>query len=466
MRVGKHLIVALFAFLLYLIVPYGTNWGLTVVCFILFLLISFDLLKEDFKYKNYISFNSIFLVSFFLTTFVFPVFILASDSVLNQFIDLNFLVQFVDFKYLSRGVFLSLLAISIYAAAYQGYKGNHKHIKEGINHRVFRKGTADAWLAFALFVTIFNAFYSLQTFSTTNLQQNAYVYDILKASLVVAFLTRLPSISSQPIGFDNYRFFIKSNLFPIIVSLISILLFLYFGVRNLAISVFLIMMIVMVFYYTKISLKYVLIMAVVGTISLYVIRETRHSDSSIMNSGVSSALAASNTRQTPVLFLFSDLIGACQELSLGVEIKDKTGYQNPEQIALLPFLPFPVLPSLMSDVLWDKTYQEATAASILNEYMLTSANKQATYGKHCVSDLYMKWGVIGIIVFFALLGRIVATTNANKWRNYYSAASLITLVSLSLFLARGSLIDLIRPLSYVCIMVWVFSRKQNVVITK
>ncbi len=465
MRIGKHLIISLFSLLLYLLVPYGTNWELTVVCFIIFLLISYDLLKEDFKNKNYITFNSIFLVSFFLTTFAFPVFILASDSVFNQFVDLNFLVQFVDFKYLSRGVFLSLLAISIYAAAYQGYMSKHKKNIKGISHRVFRKVTIDVWLAIVLLVTIFNAYYSLQTYGVTNLQQNAYVYDILKASLVLSYLSRLPDVSQRPIGFDKFGYFIKSNFFPIIVSLISILLFLYFGVRNLAISVFLILAIVMVVYYTKISLKYVLALAVVGTISLYVIRETRHSDSSIMNSGISSAVAASNTSQTPVLFLFSDLIGACQELSLGIEIKDRTGYQNPEQIVLLPFLPFPVLPSLMSDVLWDESYQKATSANILNEYMLSSTNKQATYGKHCVSDLYMKWGVIGIIVFFALLGRISATTNANQWRNYYSAASLITLVSLSLFLARGSLIDLIRPLSYVCVMVWLFSRKSNIVLT-
>ncbi len=464
MRVGKHLIVAIFSFLLYWVVPNGTHWGLMVMCFVLFLLISYDLLKDDFINRDYISFNSIFLTSFFLTTFAFPVFILSSDSLLSQFTDLSMVVfQYVDFNYLARGVFLSLMAISIYAAV---YLKNYKTVlveKSSQHNRELSKKNIDMFLLIILMVTIFNAFYSLNTYAVTNLQQNAYVYDLLKASLVISFLARIHDISKRPQSSDRFILFIKNNLYPIIIAIIATLLFLYFGVRNLAISVVLIVVTVMVVYYTKISFKYVLVLLVIGTLSLFVIRETRHSDSSIMNSNLATTVAAANVKQTPALLLFSDLIGACQELSLGIEIKDKTGLQNPEQVVLLPFLPFPVLPSLVSNLLWDKSYQEATAAFILNDYMLATSNKQASYGKHCVSDLYMKWGVLGVILFFAFLGKIIATQNANKHNNYFSAAIIICLTSLSLFLARGSLIDLIRPMSYVYFMILLFSKKKSII---
>lgn len=459
MRNWSYLLIAIFALFLYLFIPYGYNTAWCIVCFVLFIYISVDLLKDDFKEKEYVSFNSIFLVSFFLTSFVFPVFIISSDTLLDKFVDMNYLVQFVDFKYLSRGVFLCLLAIAIYALAYKAKTKRKESVH--VSKRNFRRLAVDAWLTIAILLTIYNAFFSYQTYNVTNLQQSAYVYDILKASLIVSFLAHIPKLDGRLTKVDKFGYFIKNNMYPLIISGIAILLFLYFGVRNLAISVFLIVIITMAVYYSRISLKYIMILGIVGTIALFVIRETRHSESSIMNSNVSSAISSSNIRQTPVLFLFSDLIGACQELSLGVEIKDKTGYQNPEQIILLPFLPFPKLPSLISDMLWNESYQEATAATILNDYMLTTSNKSSTYGKHCVSDLYMKWGVIGIIVFFYLLGRIVSSANKRKWSNYYSAGILITLVSLSLFLARGSLIDLIRPISYTCLFILIFSRKQT-----
>lgn len=455
----KHLPSAIVALILYFVIPYGYNIVWCIVCFVIFLYISYDLLKDDFKHKDYLSFNSVFLISFFLTSFAFPVFVLSSDAVMNDFIDLNYLVQFVDLKYISRGVFLCLLAVSIYAIAFNSKKVRSKSLKDGIiRKRIFKKNTVDCWLAIALLWTIYNAFTSLQTYGVTNLQQNGYVYDILKASLIVSFLAHLPKINSSPATTDNFSLFFRNNMFPLIVSVISILLFLYFGVRNFAISLFLIDIIVMVYYYTKLSLKYVLIFSVVGTVILFVIRETRHSDNSIMNSGVASAISGSNVGETPVLLLFSDLIGACQELSLGVEIKDKKGYQNPEQIVLLPFLPLPKVPSLVSEALWNESYKDATSANIINDYMLNANNKHSTYGKHCVSDLYMKWGVIGIIVSFFLLGRIVAFADRNKRNNYFYAAMAITLVSLSLFLARGSLIDLIRPISYGCFLILIFSK--------
>lgn len=462
MKVGKHLIIALFALGLYVIVPYGIHWGLTVLCMSLFLFISYDLLKEEFKNHIYISFNSVFLVSFFLTTFVFPVFILTSDTVFNKFVEWNFLVQFVDFKYLSRGVFLSLLAISIYAAAYQGYKRK----KSKPNKRIFKRKIIDCLLAVFLLLTMINALFYLQKYGDTNLQQNGFILDFFKSFLIVSFLSRIPDIRKKPIGYNNFKYFIECNIYPITISIIAILLYLLFGARNMAISVATIMLMVIIGYYSKISIKNILLLLVAGTITLFVIRETRHSETSVMKSNISTVFEASNLRETPVLFLFSDLIGICQELSLGIEIKDRNGLQKPEQIFLIPFLPFPVLPSYVSDMFWDQTYQEATDATMLNDYMHDMYGRNATYGKHCVSDLYMKWGVIGVIAFFALLGSLSAKVNAKKRDDYYNAAMYLCLVSLSLFLARGSLVDLVRPLSYVCIMVWLFSRKQNKLLIK
>jgi len=450
------------ALILYLVIPYGDNTIWCIVCFVMFLYISYDLLKDDIKHKDYLSFNSIFLISFFLTSFAFPVFILSSNELFSQYVDMNFLVQFVDFKYLSRGVFLCLLAISVYAAA---YKINHKkqvlHKKDAIHKRIFKKNTIDISLLLLLIATIYNAYYSLKSFDVTNLQQNAYVYDLLKAGLVVSFIVRIPNIRKEPSFTDNFICFFKYNRYPLIISFISILLFLYFGVRNLAISIIIIDLMTMVVYYSRLSIKYIVFLSIVGVLILFVIRETRHSDTSIMNSGVSSAIASTNLKISSPLLFFSDLIAASTELSLGVEIKDRNGLQHPEQIILVPLVPLPLLPTLVSENIWGKSYQEATGSSVLNDYMLQRYGKNATYGKHCVSDLYMKWGVLGIIVFFVILGWLTSKADSNKHNNIFWAAAYLALLSLSFFTPRDSLLGVIRPIFYVCVFLWLFSRKQS-----
>ena len=86
--------------------------------------------------------------------------------------------------------------------------------------------------------------------------------------------------------------------------------------------------------------------------------------------------------------------------------------------------------------------------SELNKYL---RHVETHFGNHPAGDLFMSFGLIGVIVFSYFFGLVVSYYEKRMYSNVYTACAFIVLMSWSLYLSRASVLSIIRPLGYVYI---------------
>ena len=453
----KNYLILLLSTILYIVSPQSYNFGICVICLCAFVVLAWDLLKENFKSRNYVTFNAFFLISTFFTSFCFPVFIMPSKTLYNAFESLSMTVfRFVDFSYITKATSLCLIAISIYTIGYKKSQKKYQNNDQNIEIRL-NQSLSDMLLLISFLGVLLNVALSLRSSeSTTSMSDNPFVYEIFKALVALTFISRIGGPVLLERGVSNFW---HNNKLPLILDIIVALLFLYLGDRGTSISLVLIALGCLSLYYYRVKLVHLFLIGLVGASVLFAIRQTRKTDSSLYSAGLSSFVESSkeSIQDQHVLLLFSDLIGISQELCIGYKIKDTKGLQNPEQILLTPFLPFPILPSLVCETFFDKTYKDMNGSSLINDYMGEWATSR--YGAHCVSYIYMRWGFVGVLLLFYIFGFMIGkyTCRSVGYSAYYSVAFLL-LFSLSIYIPRSSLLDIIRPLSYAYIFTYCVSR--------
>lgn len=435
------------SFLLYAFAPNSYDLLWVFMCFLVFVIGTIGIIRQDMLKGRTLTFNMVFLVSFFLTTYAIGLFVLSTSSGYEAFSSVSMVVfQHVNFDYYSRACALSTIAISFYFFGYHsGIKNGNIYNSNEYNLLQIKSKNINT-LVFVLFVSsIVNIFYSIRSgeFTTIAFNTRTFIYEWFEVFLCIALV--LNSINKGNIG-GSLRTFVSENKILILEGVILLLLFLYFGDRGPAIIIGMILFSAYVLLYRQISLKQLVIIGVLGVTILFAIRLTRNSDNSIRSSGLVGVVNTTSQYAKGHLFInaFGDLISASQELCVGYEIKDKYGCQKPEQIILLPFVPFPGMPTLISKQLWGIPYDEAIGSHLLNDYM---SEYNSTFGKHCVSDLYMKWGVAGIVFFFPLFGFLIGNTEKKHRRSPLAMVALIMCMSLALYIPRSSIFDIIRPLA-------------------
>ena len=75
---------------------------------------------------------------------------------------------------------------------------------------------------------------------------------------------------------------------------------------------------------------------------------------------------------------------------------------------------------------------------------------------YIVIDIYMCFGLLGVIIFALLLGRLTSTLYRKQGKNVYWTTAYIILFSFAIYLPRDSMFDLVRPLSLSYITIFLF----------
>lgn len=453
-----YLLLILSVFL-YLISPNKVDQLIINSEFIIFVICSSKLLKDDIRAKNWFSFNIIFCFAFFLTSYCFPVVVLGASSLYDSFVELStYSFNYINFDYITKATGLCTISYCVYCIAYS--IGKKKYSITSSNEPVIRLSTSYnkcvKILIFAFALEIGDIFYCvLSGGGSYDFNSFPFIFDIYPVIYAITLVSGLERecLSKSPIVF--YRSF----KMPLLLSGAVVLLFLFFGERGNAITIVLITLAFYTFYYKKISLRFLLLFSAVGVVLLFAIRETRNKDTAMARGGVSGFVSASSESISGLspLLMFSDLIGATQELCYGYETTQKDGLSYPSQIVLLPFYPFPKLPTLMSHLLYNKEPGELYGGSVLNEKM--SSMTDSAFGSHIVADIYMRWGLLGILIAFYAFGSIVALFYLNRYDSCQKAVMFLLIMGMSLYIARSSITDLIRPMAYTYFFVSIFSKK-------
>lgn len=439
--------------ILYISAPSQVSFVYIGISSAIFLFLAFSLLKDDVKHKDYFSFNVVFTFAFFLATYSFPIFIMGTSSLYDSFVDLSTKAfNYIDFNYITKSVTLSTIAFSVYCI---GTNNIRKSVVKKESRLFISPKVSRAWLAIAFIAEMGNIAYTVFG-GSFDFNNNPFIFDIYPVLYAICLVSGAIRLSGER---TLKKFLIYFKL-PLLLTAIVVLSFLYFGERGNAITLVLITMSFYVFFYKKIRLFSILTIAVVGTVLLFAIRETRNKDYAMARGGINEFASASSESINGLspLLLFSDLIGATQELCYGYEVTERDGFSYPSQIVLLPFYPFPKLPTIVSQFLYGKDPGELYGGSILNKKM--SSNIISSFGSHIVSDIYMRWGLIGVLIAFYCFGSVVSSFIKNKYKNMFCSVFFLLLMGMSVYIARSSITDLIRPMAYAYFFTSVMMRRR------
>ena len=78
----------------------------------------------------------------------------------------------------------------------------------------------------------------------------------------------------------------------------------------------------------------------------------------------------------------------------------------------------------------------------------------ANFGNHCVIDIYMMWGMLGVLIIFYVFGYAMASCYNKIFENILFASLFVLLVSRAIYVPRNMVLSLIRPAVYVWFFVW------------
>ena len=437
------IIISLFS---YIMAPGMYNSAFCLMLSIVFAIEAFVTLRRDIQNEGFLNFNVLFLSSFFLCTYAFPLFIIGTPSDTRLGVE-----AFIDYNYAPKCTALSTFAVSLYLFSYNKYR--YKYSEFNYWFRRINFGYINILYFFVFIITTFLVIIHIET--SGSIAVNAGIWDSIFIALCALRLT----ISSYNTGIQSFLQYVMSNKFTLATTGFLMLLYLYVGDRGFSISCGLIILAVYHLMIKRVKLLNFMLIAIVGTLFMFVIRETRTGDTSL-SSGNASAfihdadnIVQSNTR---VIDYFADLTGIHRELYLGYEYYENNGLLHPEQIILVPFYPLPGIPNLISKSLWGLTADDLKPGFALNRYIAWTS--YGHFGIHCVIDVLMRWGHLGVVIFFYLFGLIVGKITTVKNNNVLTMAVYILLISLGIYVARSPLFDFIRSIAYLIIMVWISTR--------
>ena len=441
------IILAIASLVLYWQAPSTYNQGFCLICMILFLAESLILLIPDFKKKEYFTFNLFFLFCMFWVSFAYPVFIHETAAAW-----LGVVSEHINWDVLSKATALSLVFVSLYALGYKKTKRaiSYNNISYGGN----ALATSKSWLMILFFLLMISAvvFLSRVGWDNAGVETFQFLYDFFYVFIILSVLL---SAKNNPSQNGSLKSFIKNNKLVLIITGVFLLFYLVVGDRGPIIRVVLILFLLYYRYNPKVRFRRIFIAGFLGIVLMFFVRQTReYSDTSLVNNGL-SAVSNSNVfdfGESGAVYMFADLFGIERELCAGYDYVSKYGITHAEKILLIPTYAIPFLPTVVLAPFGLKTDDYATGY-ILNDY-LSAYNPK--FGTHIVIDLYMCFGLLGVIIFAFLLGRVVSALYRRQGDNLYWTAAYIILFSLAIYLPRDSMFDLVRPLSLTFITIYFF----------
>lgn len=400
-----------------------------IICFAVFLVVVYSVIRDEYKRFGIISFNIIFFSSFFLCTYAFPVFLMGSDSVISEIL-MSFLGSYHT---VSRAVSLSTFAICVYGLGYVIARNKNGNIIVTDNERKFAKKIRILAKIVLGTVTIVLLIANWQYVSVAEGDPDIggfeYLFALFFLSLPLYFVSSVFSFGSFSHR-KTYFDFLKKNKAIILLEVSLILVFLLLGNRGPVIQIVLVITATVMLYVKRISFKILFVIGVVALLVMFTLRTTRQLDNVSASQGISEAASNANT----VWDLFSDLVGINFELNAGMQYVDENGYLYPgANVIRYIACPIPHLSTVLVGAIYGVEIETVSTEQVIKKYTNHSA------GNHCVIDVYMCFGVVGVIVVFFLFGLLVAKITNGLSYSFFSKVFYIYLIGTSLYFPRSSL---------------------------
>lgn len=456
----KKYIFVIVAFLLFFVSPKYYSIQFCWLCCALYLLESFFILSLEIKRGIYFSFNLLFLISLFCTTFIVPLFVLPKT-------------YFPLFgEYANKGTAMVVLAVSVY---YVGWYNSF--LKKGIDQNKdplrihIPLSVSRLFNVFSVLITIVYLIRFFAFLNTSSIYENdlglGITYTIIQAVLVTSLVVNTISKTNRHSN-RGIRSFIFDNLVVLVCSSVIILSSMLIGDRTMPIYLGLGVIAAYVCYVKRLSLTTQWAIIICAAAVMFTIGRTRHTNNNFRDSGVESIAGTTVLTvkgEDDLLQFFSDFLPATSALYMCQDwrVVHNGALFYPGKIIKLPFSPFPYLPTLLSRTIWGVENSEMSSASLTTaQYNIKVSDiGDSGLGTHAVGDIYVSYGLLGVIVFFYFFGWILGTSQSMRNRSINWALVYIALLCNAIYIPRASLFNNFRTIIYELFFLWLVCKLTN-----
>jgi oligosaccharide repeat unit polymerase len=414
------------------------------------------------KDKNWFRLDVIFLLGFGIVHFQWAVMISLSE-ITPKYMLYNF--RLLDSDYINYGTWLSTVGILSWLLGYSWFKAPEKYIvKYRFQYKKLFWVTTLFFILFAL--TAGSKYLSGDVYKGvggSSAGEGISVYFHLIASIAILVLTVVVILNKNDKGKTKKTifWFLKLDKKYLVLSATYILFFLAVGDRGAAIfvvSTFLVMFGSLV---RPIVLKECIVITIVGAIVLTLIGlgRTVETDENILVAGAEMAEFSSNYDIT-------------LELSNSARTLYYVLYDVPEHhnyflgelwigkmLTVIPFAQSQYLK--FTDA---KNYELGSAAYIT--YLRFGLYPPMGEGTTLIADIYLNFGLIGVMFFMLLLGLIYkkGQNELGRQRSFYWIIFAALLASGAFYLGRGGLFDGLRTIVWGLFLAVVFVKQKKKVL--
>lgn len=430
--------------LVFLLAPHHFVYWFNLFCVIQFLFSVFLFLKAK-KKKNYFDFDMIFIVTFFFVMFFFPVFMYESDP-----------TRFFAFQYeynedvISRATALSLLGIESYFLGSLTFrKKEHVDLKLSkgkIYHNIFALCFISA-LSLLLFILSGGYAKLAGAYSGEQVEASgmaSYFWAFTPAFLFCALIFQ----------FNNLYIIDKSkiqkkaiNKLLLIYTIFFIGLIILTGSRTFPLQIVLICGSLYTILYKPISFVRFVPLLILGILALFIINIIR-------GGGDITGMAD----------LVIDLVVCNRNTYVSVDYVDIHGITYGKSMLSVLLAPLPFFQTIVFYAFSINPW-EAASSLIISKISLGEEGELG-FGSNIIADLYMSFGMFGVIFFMFLLGRYIAKLLYYLKSNIYALVAYAVMMSYSVFIVRAEFFFFSRYLVWsllivFCVNIYNNSRKTN-----
>lgn len=437
------------AILLYILAPREYSWWYNVVVLVAFIL-NFVLMLRKQRF-NLLSYTTLLFIVFFFVNFAYPVFIYPYDP--------TFILQFrYSFSpdYINKGTALCFCAFSMFVGGYSSRVVPLKRFRYDVLYNRYQFFTILAYV-----VLLYNLYLIVPQLG---MRYGDAQIPFQSGSLFVMMECTLASICCyihRDSIKNNWRKFIHILLPHLISSAVFCVFILMLGSREYVIVLILLYVFLFTKYVKPLSAWKLALGVCVGMIGLYYISQVRNFNNQQSIWGYKSWQSES---VSSVWNLASDLIINNRNVYVGMQYVAEHGYSF--GVNYLPNLlsPIPLLPSIFSMAFFEQPVVEFTSQQILTNYTrdeLGHNDLDYELGTNCVVDIYMGFGVVGVIILFFLLGKLIRCLETAE-DNLPMFCAYVILFTTVIFFCRSSFFGPLRNLVWSYLMCLIMLRRYQI----
>lgn len=440
-------VIFFLAVALYIFSPETYSHHYCTIILIVYILSSIWFLYKTFD-GNYFNFHLIFILSFLFVNFIYPVFLYPVNKeyfpVYRHAFNEDLITKTTAMAFL--GIASYFMGASLFKQTnYRQLKDLHYHISSPKSIII---GMIILSFIFFLLILI-NSWEGiiLGKFGATG-GSKQYLLALFQVTFELALILEFYYSRDKFAG--RFKYFIRHfNKYLMSIGLLFTLLFLRVGDRGPVIQVFLITIALYSLFVVRINFRKFALMILFGMFLLTFISYARTTDDSLLRSGNSLSSYLERGKEKMKLNSFydlgMDLIVNNRNLYVGIDYAHTNGYTYGKDMFIAMFAAVPRLPVFMAKLVFDTTPRELSSAYILT---IEALGPKPTWGlgTNLIADIYMNFGLFGVLFFMFLLGVIIRKlqVSVQTKSNILNLIVYMFMLSFSLYMPRTAYFSPLR----------------------